>query len=111
MRAEVGPLRPHHDQATQGEPHRTVEPCLPPFLATYESHSESAVEGTAEYKETVSELQKTLSSFTLSRTRAIHPAIDKQLTTVNQIPIFVGLSNRQRKMYDDFLAKPEHRMS
>lgn len=45
MRAEVGPLRPHHDQATQGEPHRTVEPCLPPFLATYESHSESAVEG------------------------------------------------------------------
>lgn len=104
MRAEVGPLRPHHrPRPLKENPIELLEPCLPPFYSYYES-LRIGREGTAEYKETEGELQKTLSS-TLSRTLgAIHPAIDKQLTTVNQIP-FVGLSNidKRRKMYDDFL--------
>lgn len=78
------------------------------FPSTYNLHSESCalVEGTAEYTDAVKSLQKVLCSFTLSRSRSKHPLIEKQLSPPNDVPTFVNMSSKQRKLYDDYLASP-----
>ena len=83
------------------------------FPVTYNLHSESCslVEGTAEYTESVKSLQKILNSFTLARSRAKNPLIEKQLSSPNDVPTFVNCSSKQRKLYDDYLATPSTRVS
>jgi len=68
--------------------------------------STCVVEGTSEYTQTVQRLQKLVAAFTLARTRHKHPGIEKQVCSPTQVPMYVNLSSRQKKLYDDYLAKP-----
>ena len=79
------------------------------FPVTYQLHSEplAVVEGTSEYSNTVNKLQKIVTSFRLARSRGKYPILEKQIPAVNTVPTFVSLTSKQRRLYDDFLAKPD----
>ena len=45
--------------------------------------------------------------FRLGRSRVKHPALEKQIPSVNTVSTYVNLSSRQRKLYDDYLARSD----
>ena len=71
----------------------------------------AVVEGTVEYNERVRRMQRLLGGFTLARSRSRHPLLEKQLPPLAEVPIYLTMTSRQRQLYDDYLVKPETKVS